>query len=183
MLLIDNRIRETYAKDSRATSVSKLNDPYVKFFRWAVDRLEGRDGIVCFVTNNSFIEQIAFDGMRKHFTQDFTRIYHVHLEGNVRLNPDLAGTTYNVFGIQVGVGITVAVRAKKHRHLGLYFERVDKNLRRQEKLAWLSKKAVISHVDWQSLASDVSNMWLVPENTVEYSRFLSVASREARDAE
>ena len=85
---------------------------YVKFFRWAIDRLNGRDGIVCFVSNNSFVDQIAFDGMRKHLSQDFTHIYHVHLEGNVRQNPKLAGTAYNVFGIQVGVGITIAVRSR-----------------------------------------------------------------------
>ena len=86
--VIDRRIKETYAKDSTATSVSKLNDPYVKFFRWAIDRLEGRDGIVCFVSNNSFFDQIAFDGMRKHLLLDFTRVYHVDLHGNVRQEPE-----------------------------------------------------------------------------------------------
>jgi predicted helicase len=89
-------------------------DPYVKFFRWAADRLQGRDGIVCYVSNNSFVDQIAFDGMRKHLLQDFTRIYHVDLHGNVRQNPKLSGTTHNVFGIQVGVGITVAIRSSQH---------------------------------------------------------------------
>ncbi len=43
------------------------HDAYVKFFRWATDRLQGRDGVVCFVTNNSFVDQFAFDGMRKHY--------------------------------------------------------------------------------------------------------------------
>src|SRR5207245_8711726 len=62
--VIEQRIRETYAKDSAATNKNALSDAYVKFFRWAVDRLEGRDGIVCFVTNNSFVDQIALDGMR-----------------------------------------------------------------------------------------------------------------------
>ena len=103
---IDERIRRTYSKDSTASNKNALSDVYVKFFRWAIDRLGKRDGIVCYVSNNSFIEQVAFDGMRKHLQQDFTKIYHVHLEGNVRQNPRLAGTTYNVFGIQVGVGIT-----------------------------------------------------------------------------
>ena len=103
-------MRETYAKDSTATNKNALSDPYVKFFRWATDRLQGRDGIVCFVTNNSFVDQIAFDGMRKHLLQDFTHIYHLDLHGNVRQNPKLTGTTHNVFGIQVGVGITIAVR-------------------------------------------------------------------------
>ena len=84
----------------------------MKFFRWATDRLDGRDGIVCFVSNNSFVDQIAFDGMRKHLMQDFTHIDHIDLHGNVRKNPKLSGTTHNVFGIQVGVGITLAVRCK-----------------------------------------------------------------------
>src|SRR5204863_714789 len=106
---VDTHLRETYARDSKATSKSKLNDPYVKFFRWATDRLAGRDGIVCFVSNNSFVDQIAFDGMRKHLLDEFTTIYHLDCVGNVRKNPKLSGTTHNVFGIQVGVGITILV--------------------------------------------------------------------------
>ena len=56
--VIDKRIRETYAKDSKATLKNQLYDAYVKFFRWAVDRLEDRPGIVCFVSNNSFVDQL-----------------------------------------------------------------------------------------------------------------------------
>ena len=51
----------------------QVYDAYVKFFRWATDRLRRRDGIVCFVSNNSFVDQIAFDGMRKASLQDFIR--------------------------------------------------------------------------------------------------------------
>jgi predicted helicase len=64
--VVDQRIRDTYARDSQATNRNKLSDAYVKFFRWATDRLQGRDGVICFVSNNSFVDQIAFDGMRKH---------------------------------------------------------------------------------------------------------------------
>ena len=56
---------ETYAKDSKASNKNALSDAYVKFFRWATDRLQGRDGIVCFVSNNGFFNGIAFDGFRK----------------------------------------------------------------------------------------------------------------------
>jgi len=41
--VIDKRVAETYAKDSKASSKTALSDPYVKFFRWATDRLQGRD--------------------------------------------------------------------------------------------------------------------------------------------
>ena len=45
--------------------------------------------------------------------QDFDEVYHLDLHGNVRKNPKLSGTTHNVFGIQVGVGITLAIRTRK----------------------------------------------------------------------
>src|SRR5207237_5165505 len=43
--VIDGRIAATYVKGSRATLRMQLYDPYVRFFRWATDRLEGRDGL------------------------------------------------------------------------------------------------------------------------------------------
>ncbi len=110
--IVDDRVRDTYAKDSKATNKNSLSDVYVKFFRWATDRLGNRDGIVCFVSNNSFVDQHAFDGMRKHLAKDFDQILHLDLYGNVRRNPKLSGTTHNVFGIQVGVGITLAIKAR-----------------------------------------------------------------------
>ena len=110
--VIEKRIRETYIKDSKGGFKSKLGDVYIKFFRWAVDRLEDRDGIVCYVTNNSFVDRVSFDGFRKHLLQDFDKVYHLDLHGNVRLNPKLSGTKHNVFGIQVGVGVTLAIRRR-----------------------------------------------------------------------
>jgi predicted helicase len=178
--IVDRRLKETYAKDSRATSVSKLNDPYVKFFRWATDRLNGRDGIVAFVTNNSFVDQIAFDGMRKHLLQNFTHLYHVHLEGNVRQNPTLSGTAYNVFGIQVGVGITIAVQSqRRHRHR-LLLHRVDKTLRRAQKLAWLRDHGDLTGVKWKKLKPDVRNTWLIPDNAVEFTGLAPIGTKVAK---
>jgi predicted helicase len=44
--IIDKRIRDTYAGDSNATLKNKLYDPYVRFLRWASDRLQTRDGVI-----------------------------------------------------------------------------------------------------------------------------------------
>lgn len=81
-----------HAADSTATLKNSLSDPYIKAIRRASDRL-GEQGIVCFVTNSGFVEGIAADGVRK--------------------NPKLSGTTHNVFGIQVGVSISLFVRKPK----------------------------------------------------------------------
>jgi predicted helicase len=167
--VVDARVRDTYAKDSAATNKNSLSDMYVKFFRWAADRLNGRDGIVCFVSNNSFVDQIAFDGMRKHFLQDFERIDHIDLHGNVRRNPKLSGTTHNVFGIQVGVGITLAVK-KKAAPRQLRYHRVPEMWRKAEKLAFVAK----GEVAWQTLTPDTEHTWLALEHFSEYRRFAAL---------
>jgi predicted helicase len=115
--------------------------------------------------------------------QDFTRIYHVHLEGNVRHNPTLAGTTYNVFGIQVGVGITVAVRSHKHRGRRVLFHRVDKTLRREHKLNWLAQHGDVGGVKWEKLTPDDRNLWLVPENGTEFAALLPIGSKAGKAAD
>jgi predicted helicase len=109
--VMDKRVAETYARDSRATNKNALSDPYVKAIRWASDRI-GDEGIVAFVSNNSLIESLAFDGLRQHLERDFDDIYVLDLGGNVRKNPKLSGTTHNVFGIQVGVSINIFVRKR-----------------------------------------------------------------------
>ncbi len=112
--VIDKRVAETYSADSKATNKNALSDPYVKAIRLASDRI-GTDGIVAFVTNGSFIDSIAFDGMRKNLEEDFDSIYILDLGGDVRSNPKLSGTTHNVFGIQVGVSVNIFVRKRRNR--------------------------------------------------------------------
>ena len=175
--IIDSRIRETYAKDSQATNRNKLSDAYVKFFRWATDRLGDRDGIVCLVSNNSFVDQIAFDGMRKHLLRDFTQIYHLDLHGNVRQNPKLSGTTHNVFGIQIGVGITLAVRHASHTERALYYHRVPEDWRREQKLDFLTSMRNIDGVDWQELQPNDKHTWLTEGLRPEFSEFLPMGNK------
>ncbi|MDP8228377.1 MAG: type ISP restriction/modification enzyme, partial [Candidatus Electryoneaceae bacterium] len=177
---VEKRIRETYSKDSTATNKNSLMDAYVKFFRWATDRLNGRDGIVCFVSNNSFIDNIAFDGMRKHLLHDFTSIHHVDLHGNVRQNPKLSGTTHNVFGIQVGVGITVAIKSEKREVGGLYYHRVPEFWRKEEKLGWLSERTSYRNADLEKLTPNARYSWLVSEQDELFQTFIPLGTKEAK---
>jgi predicted helicase len=110
---VDSRVRKTYTTDSAATNKNALSDPYVKALRWASDRIGKEEGIVAYVCNNSFIDDFAFDGVRKHLAWDFDKVFVLDLGGNVRKNPKLSGTKHNVFGIQVGVSINFFVRKRK----------------------------------------------------------------------
>src|SRR5438552_6437686 len=53
--VVDRRVSETFGRGSTATLLRKLQDPYIKAIRWATDRI-GLEGIVCFVTTSSFID-------------------------------------------------------------------------------------------------------------------------------
>jgi len=171
--VVDSRIRETYSKDSKASSKSKLDDAYVKFFRWATDRLEGRDGIVCFVSNNGFLQGIAFDGFRKHLSQDFQRIDHFDLRGNARTSGDRRREEGgNVFDDQIrtGIGITLAVRNKDVKPRIRYYV-VPPYGKAEEKRRILANFGSASRVPWQTLTPNAEHTWLVPEHAEEYREF------------
>ena len=178
---LDNRIKETYARASKASLNTKVYDAYVRFFRWATDRLQGRDGIIAFVTNNSFVEQIAFDGMRKHLTDDFTTIYHLDLGGNVRKHPKLSGTTHNVFGIQVGVGITILVRRRAEEakaRIRHHAQAVD--ARAKDRLAELQAWGSIANVPWNDFTPDSKQTWLTEGLEAEFDTYPAIGTREGK---
>lgn len=86
---VDNRVKETYIARSVAQK-TKLYDPYVRFIRWASDRLNEKEGVLAFITNSSFIHKSTFDGFRKAVADEFSDIYLVDLGGSVLDNPKLS---------------------------------------------------------------------------------------------
>lgn len=184
--VIDKRIRDTYVKDSKATNKNSLYDSYVRFFRWATDRLGNSGGIVCFVSNNSFIETFAFDGMRKHLQDDFTRIYTIDLKGNVRRDSMREGfpigEKHTVFGLaaMVGISITLLVRNPNHDNPKVFYSEVDWRATRQEKFAFLADAKSIGGIKWRDIVPDKKYNWLVPENATEFASFISMGSKQTK---
>src|SRR5690606_477248 len=113
--------------------------------------------------------------------QDFTRVYHLDLHGNVRQNPKISGTSHNVFGIQVGVGITVAIRSQRHTERKLFYHRVPEMWRKGEKLDFLDKHVELqgrhnslNTIEWRELVPDAKNTWRVAEHAGEFEAYLAL---------
>ena len=180
---MDERIFETYAKDSKATLRNKLRDPYVKAFSWASERI-GKEGIVAFVTNNGFLDGFAFDGMRKHLAQDFDAIYILDLGGNVRKNTKLSGTTHNVFGIQVGVSINFLIKRgaikTDSKPTEIFYARVEEFWRKEEKYNYLNSKKHYQRVEWQQITPDSRYTWLTERLHAEFDTFIPMGTKEAK---
>ena len=181
---VDARVRATYAADSNAQSKNKLYDPYVKAFRWATDKL-GDEGIVAFVTNNSFIDGQTFDGMRKHLSEDFDTLYILDLGGNVRKGHP--GDS-NVFGIQVGVSINILVKSKhrvggvSNRDLAFQILYNDETVRvsKERTFAFLDENLHVGNVVWRELTPDKRHTWLTEGLHTDFDTFIPMGNKTAK---
>ena len=103
-----------------------LNDDYVKFIRYGqyfIDR--NGEGILAYINNNSFLDNLTFRGMRWSLLRSFDKIYILDLHGNNKRKeraPD-GSPDKNVFDIQLGVSINLFVKTgqKKPDALGKVF--------------------------------------------------------------
>ena len=176
---MDKQIADTYAKDSKATLRSQLYDPYVKAIRWALDRI-GDEGVVTFVTNNSFLEGVAFDGMRKHLSGDCDAIYILDLGGNARKG--LKVSDANVFGIRVGVSINLFVKKKGNPSESprIFFHRTDDLWNRKQKFDFLAEYQHIGDVAWQTVQPDARHTWITEGLHAEFDTFIPMGTKKTK---
>ena len=178
--VIDRRVLETYTKSSKAANRNALSDPYVKFYRWATDRLQGREGIVCLVSNNGFLRGIAFDGFRKQLVNDFTSIFHFDFKGNARTTAERRRQEGgNIFHDQIrcGVGITILVRKNGGSPTSVYYHAVNDYWKAERKAEYLASFHDRSQVAWDKLAPDSDGNWLVLSNADEFSKLVPIATK------
>jgi hypothetical protein len=133
---VDDRIGQTYRRLSRAQNTIALSDMYVRFWRWASDRMTN-DGVIAFICNRNFIEKVAFDGFRLSVAEEFAECWLMDLGGDVRANPKLSGTKHNVFGIQTGVAVAFMVRKQEAKAFKLFYARRPEDETARDKLAFL----------------------------------------------
>jgi predicted helicase len=131
---------------------------YVRFFRWAADRLD-ENGVLAFITNRSFIDSVTFDGFRRIVTKEFSEIFVVDLGGDVRENPKLSGTKHNVFGIQTGVAISFMVKRAKHHGSRIFYLRRPEFETAEEKLAFLSS-STLRVLELDEIRPDAKQNWI-----------------------
>ena len=162
-----------------------MSDPYVKAIRWASDRI-GEKGIIAFVTNNSFLDSTAFDGMRKHLFQDFNRVYVLDLKGNVRKDSMREGIPigekHTVFGLaaMVGISVTFFVRSPQYRDNKIKYSDVDWRATRQDKFNLIKNARNVDGIQWHELRPDNNHTWLTEGLRCEFETFIPMGSKEAR---
>jgi predicted helicase len=162
---IQNLISD-YKKDLNEKKTN-IDDDYIKFTRYGEYFIEKNgEGILAFISNNSFIDGITHRQMRKHLLETFDKIYILDLHGNAKKKetaPD-GSKDENVFDIQQGVSINLYVKCntKKKKQLGQVFH-FDLQGLRQHKYNVLTESA-IQDLKFSDLQFQEPYYFFVPKN-------------------
>ncbi|MDW9451719.1 N-6 DNA methylase [Sinorhizobium meliloti] len=133
-----------HPKKVRKPEGQGLNDLYVRFFRMAerrivqtmtvqkqnlldeptVDWVDGGEGIVCFISNYSWLDGLSFTAMRERYLEAYDAIRIDCLNGDKYKtgkttpeggpDPSIFSTEHNREGIQVGTAIATLIRKQDH---------------------------------------------------------------------
>ena len=113
-------------KQVRRPEGQGLNDLYVRFFRMAERRIAEKtgQGVICFISNYSWLDGLSFTGMREHYLDAFDAIRIDCLNGDKYKtgkttpegapDPSIFSTAEDPVGIQVGTAIATLVRKADH---------------------------------------------------------------------
>ncbi|MBF0372011.1 MAG: N-6 DNA methylase [Alphaproteobacteria bacterium] len=178
---IDARIKATYIKKSEAQK-TKLYDMYVRFLRWASDRIE-EDGIVAFVSNSSFLHKHSFDGFRAITGDEFNELWVLDLKGDARSSGENRKRQGgNIFGDQIKVGIAIYffVKKKGMKGLRIFYDAVRDYAKADEKVEFVS--APLRERRMTEIRPDGKHNWLnlSTMETDDFNAFLPIATKETK---
>ncbi len=180
---LDQRIRGTYAERSSATNKNSLYDSYIRAIRWASDRIRDK-GIICFVTNGSFIDANNMDGLRKCLAEEFSRIYVFNLRGNQRTSGETSrreGGKIFGSGSRATVAITLLVkRPDKPGDGSIRYYDIGDYLSREEKLKIVRDFSSIASLPWQRLSPNEHGDWINQRNPA-FEKFLPLGDKDGKE--
>ena len=122
---LSNAYRQT--RRVRRPEGQGLNDLYVRFFRMAERRIAEKtgEGVICFISNYSWLDGLSFTGMRERFLEVFDAVRIDCLNGDKYKtgkvapdgspDPSVFSSQGDPVGIQVGTAIATLVRKQDHK--------------------------------------------------------------------
>ena len=150
-----------------------LDDLYVRFFRmaeWRITTQKPYKGIVCFISNFSYLSDPSFVVMRERFLSGFDRLWLDNMNGDSREtgkrtpdgkpDPSVFSTEYNKAGIRVGTTVSLLVRK---------LEREEKPLVKFRQFWGSNKRAdLLNSLNVPNINSDYQSLQPVQDNRYSF---------------
>ncbi|GLO90732.1 DNA methyltransferase [Helicobacter pylori] len=154
-----------------------LLDDYVKFMRFAQNKIESLGhGLFGFISNNAFLDNPTFRGLRRSLLECYDELYILNLHGNTRKKEKTpqGAKDENVFNIMQGVSINLFIKKAQATKQKIFY--YDVYGQRAEKYAFLAQNDLNS-INWLELAPREPFYLLIPQETPlldEYEQGFSV---------
>ncbi|GAA8030341.1 DNA methyltransferase [Helicobacter pylori] len=154
-----------------------LLDDYVKFMRFAQNKIESLGhGLFGFISNNAFLDNPTFRGLRRSLLECYDELYILNLHGDARKKEKTpqGAKDENVFNIMQGVSINLFVKNPQITKQKIHY--YDVYGQRAEKYAFLAQNDLNS-IEWLELAPREPFYLLLPLETPlleEYEQGFSV---------
>ncbi len=154
-----------------------LLDDYVKFMRFAQNKIKSLGhGLFGFISNNAFLDNPTFRGLRRSLLECYDELYILNLHGNARKKEETpqGAKDENVFNIMQGVSINLFVKKAQATKQKIFY--YDVYGQRAEKYAFLAQHDLNS-IEWLELAPREPFYLLMPQKTPlleEYEQGFSV---------
>ncbi len=177
-------------------NIQPLDDDYIKFIRFAQYQIENNShnaGIIGFITNHSYLNGLIHRGMREELLKYFDTLYIIDLHGNSLLKettPD-GNVDQNVFDIQQGVAILIAVREKSKPDYGSTAYKSRDGIKEMAKVLYYDlwgnredkynflESATLDNVDWIEVKPAEPNYFFAPKDfdlATEYNQGWNVTN-------
>ncbi|MGL2632133.1 type ISP restriction/modification enzyme [Helicobacter pylori] len=154
-----------------------LLDDYVKFMRFAQNKIKSLGhGLFGFISNNAFLDNPTFRGLRRSLLECYDELYILNLHGNARKKEKTqqGAKDENVFNIMQGVSINLFVKKVQTTKQKIHY--YDVYGQRAEKYAFLAQNDLNS-IEWLEIAPRAPFYLLIPQETLlldEYEQGFSV---------
>ncbi|GAA7048012.1 DNA methyltransferase [Helicobacter pylori] len=152
-------------------------DDYVKFMRFAQNKIESLGhGLFGFISNNAFLDNPTFRGLRRSLLECYDELYILNLHGNARKKEKTpqGADDENVFNIKQGVSINLFVKKAQTTKQKIHY--YDVYGERAEKYAFLVQND-LNGIEWLELTPREPFYLLLPLKTRlldEYEQGFSV---------
>ncbi|QEF22084.1 type ISP restriction/modification enzyme [Helicobacter pylori] len=154
-----------------------LLDDYVKFMRFAQNKIKSLGhGLFGFISNNAFLDNPTFRGLRRSLLECYDELYILNLHGNARKKEKTpqGAKDENVFNIMQGVSINLFVKKVQATKQKIFY--YDVYGERAEKYAFLAQND-LDRIEWLEIAPREPFYLLLPLETPlldEYEQGFSV---------
>lgn len=180
---LDESIRQSYALHSKATNKNSVYNSYIRAIRWATDRIKDK-GVICFVSNGSFIDGNAMDGVRKCLIDDFTSLYLFNLRGNQRTSGEVSrregGKIFDA-GSRNTIAISLLIKNPESKKKGqLFYHDIGDYLNRDQKLKIIQDFGDFKNMEWKTIKPNDSHDW-INQRDAAFDGFIPLGDKKGND--